>query len=138
MSEITEKIGVREIMKEFINIYRNEPCLWEIKSKDYRDRNKKAAAYDKLIQQYRKLESKANRDVIVKKLNILRTNYRKEKRKVEESNRSRSGTNDVYVPKLWYYNLLKFLNDDHGTPESSRSDIEENHSSRVSKVQSYK
>lgn len=124
--------GVRDNLEEFINIYRNEVSLWQIKNKDYHNRDKKTAAYNKLIEQYKKIEPNANRDMIVKKLNGLRTNYRKEKKKVEESTRSGAGTNDIYVPTLWYYDLLKFLDDDQGTPRGSRSNIDENDSSQVS------
>ncbi|CAH1959706.1 unnamed protein product [Acanthoscelides obtectus] len=67
--------------------------------------------------------------MIVKKINDLRTNYRKEKKKIEESSRSGAGTNNVYVPTLWYYDLLKFLDDDQGTLRSSRSNIVEDDSS---------
>lgn len=132
MNETSERHGVRDIVEEFINIYRNEPCLWQIKSKDYHHRDKKNAAYNKLIEQYRKLEPNANRDAVVKKLNALRTNYRKEKKKVEESTRSGAGTSDVYEPTLWYYELLKFLDDDQGTPRSARSNIDGVESSQVS------
>lgn len=132
MTTRDEMHGVREILEEFINIYRNEPCLWQIKNQDYHNRDKKTAAYNKLIAQYKKIEPNANRDMIVKKMNGLRTNYRKEKKKVEESKRSGTGTNDVYVPTLWYYHLLKFLDDDQAMPRSSRSNMDENDCSQVS------
>ncbi|KAF9802910.1 hypothetical protein SFRURICE_015507 [Spodoptera frugiperda] len=131
MNETSERHGVRGIIEEFINIYRNEPCLWQIKSKDYHHREKKNAAYNKLIEQYRKLEPSANRDAVVKKLNALRTNYRKEKKKVEESIRSGAGSSDVYEPTLWYYKLLKFLNDDQETSRFSRSNIDGDESSQL-------
>jgi len=40
---------LREWTEEFIDIYRFEPCLWKVKQKEYHDRNKKDAAYFKLI-----------------------------------------------------------------------------------------
>ncbi|GBP09543.1 hypothetical protein EVAR_76553_1 [Eumeta japonica] len=132
MSETTERHGVRDIMEEFINIYRNEPCFWKIKSTDYHHRDKKNAAYNKLIEQYRKLEPNANRDVVVKKFNALGTNYRKEKRNVEESTRSGAGTSEVYEPTLWYYELLKFLDENQGTLRFSRTNIDEIESSQES------
>nr|CAH7746859.1 unnamed protein product [Callosobruchus chinensis] len=79
--------GVRDIMAEFINIYRNEPCIWQIKN-DYHNREKRAAAYNKF------------RDMVVKKINGLRTNYPKEKKKVEDSTRSGAESNEVYIPTL--------------------------------------
>ncbi|KAJ4438834.1 hypothetical protein ANN_14787 [Periplaneta americana] len=36
-------------MEEFMDIYKNETCLWKVKCKEYHDRSKKDAAYSKLI-----------------------------------------------------------------------------------------
>ncbi|CAJ0968505.1 unnamed protein product [Ranitomeya imitator] len=47
----------------------------------------------------------------VKKSQALRTVYKKELNKVEKSLKSGAGTDDVYVPKLWYYDLLAFTRD---------------------------
>ncbi|KAJ8710860.1 hypothetical protein PYW08_009375 [Mythimna loreyi] len=47
MSE-DEKVGHRELLQDFIESYRNETCLWKTTCKDYHDRNKKNAAYDRL------------------------------------------------------------------------------------------
>ncbi|CAH0549566.1 unnamed protein product [Brassicogethes aeneus] len=48
----------------------------------------------------------------MQKLQNLRTAFRKELRRVEESKRSGAGYDDIYVPKLWYYDLLLFTCDD--------------------------
>lgn len=37
------------VIDEFIKLYESEPCLWYIKSKDYRNRNKKDTACAKLV-----------------------------------------------------------------------------------------
>ncbi|CAJ0963028.1 unnamed protein product [Ranitomeya imitator] len=37
--------------------------------------------------------------------------YKKEVNKVEKSQKSGAGTDDVYVPNLWYYDLLAFTRD---------------------------
>jgi hypothetical protein len=39
----------REFMIEFIDLYKTLPAVWKVKSKSYRDRNLKNAAYEKLI-----------------------------------------------------------------------------------------
>ncbi|GBP30261.1 hypothetical protein EVAR_94572_1 [Eumeta japonica] len=53
--------GIRELLEEFIQCYKNEVCLWNKKSKDYHDRNKKNAAYDRLINKYKPIDPNANR-----------------------------------------------------------------------------
>lgn len=57
-------------------------------------------------------------------MNSLRSSYRKEKKKVAESQKSGSGADDLYVPSLWYYKLLAFL-DDQETPRSPISNFDE-------------
>lgn len=57
------------------------------------------------------MEINATVDNVKKKINSLRAGYRKEYKKVQNSKRTGIGTDQVYVPKLWYYSQLEFLND---------------------------
>ncbi|XP_064635774.1 blastula protease 10-like [Lineus longissimus] len=72
------KLEERQFMLTCIELYRELPALWKVKSKEYSDRNKKDAAYQTLLEKYRERYPKASRDDLTKKLNSLRTNYRKE------------------------------------------------------------
>ncbi|XP_018577741.1 uncharacterized protein LOC108916036 [Anoplophora glabripennis] len=111
-------------MTDFIEVYKSLPCLWQIKSKEYSDRNKKNAAYQKLIEKLKEAKADANRDFVIKKINSLRSSYRKEKKKVSESLKSGAGTEDVYTPTLWYYDLFKFL-DHQETPRRPVTNFED-------------
>uniref|UniRef100_A0A6P7FAQ7 Uncharacterized protein LOC114326385 n=1 Tax=Diabrotica virgifera virgifera TaxID=50390 RepID=A0A6P7FAQ7_DIAVI len=115
--------GVRENLEEFIKCYRNETCLWNVKSKDYHDRHKKNAAYDRLIIKYKPIDPSANREMVVKKINNMRTCYRKELNKAKKSLISGAGTDEVYVPRLWYFDLLNFLYDEE-IPRRSISNMD--------------
>lgn len=101
-----------------------------VKSKDYHDKQKKNAAYNKLLEKYKLIDQNADRDTVVKKINTFRTHYRREKKKVEESCRSGSGTDEIYEPTLWYYPLLNFLGDQE-TPRNSSSNLNERHVSLI-------
>ncbi|XP_024879150.1 uncharacterized protein LOC112459340 [Temnothorax curvispinosus] len=114
---------LQECIEEFIEIYRNEPCLWQIKCKDYHDRARREAAYSKLVEKLKEVEPSANKESVVKKINNIRSNYRKELKKVKASSKTGSGTDDIYEPKLWYFKLLCFLND-QDIPRKSRTNIE--------------
>ncbi|KAF6209213.1 hypothetical protein GE061_014958 [Apolygus lucorum] len=70
------------------------------------------------------VDPQANRDSVVKKINSLRTSYRKELKKVIQSEKSGTGEDDVYVPHLWYYELLHFLKDQE-IPRQTTSNIED-------------
>lgn len=109
-------------MEEFIELYKFEPCLWLVKSKDYHDRNKRAAAYMKLTEKLKEIEPNATKDDVLKKINSLRSNVRKEKKKYKESLKSGASTEDIYKPTLWYYDLFDFLGDED-TPRKSLSNV---------------
>ncbi|XP_069583110.1 nucleolin-like [Ranitomeya imitator] len=103
----------QEFVRELIDMYRSLPCLWKIKSADYSNRYKKKAAYEKLVALYKQHHptEKVDENNVRKKIQALRTVYKKELNKVEKSMKSGAGTDDVYVPKLWYYELLAFTRD---------------------------
>ncbi|XP_067130333.1 uncharacterized protein [Centruroides vittatus] len=113
----------REFLEEFLKIYESEPCLWHVKNKEYHDRSKKEAAYLRLIEKLKEMEPNANKESVIKKINNIRSAYRKEIKKIKASIKSGAGTEDIYKPKLWYFELLRFL-DDRDTPRSSRSNVD--------------
>ena len=89
----------REFVKEFIELYRVQPCLWQTKSKEYLDRNKKNEAYKSLIKKMQTIQPDANKNSVINKINTLRGGFRREYKKVQDSKRSGSGFDDVYVPQ---------------------------------------
>lgn len=107
---MSTKKSHNEILTEFIEIYKSYPCLWKIKSKEYSDRKKKTHAYEHLVKKYSEIEPHANRETVTQKINTIRSCYRKELRKITSSKVRGAKREDVYVPKLWYFDLLSFLN----------------------------
>ncbi|CAJ0921091.1 unnamed protein product [Ranitomeya imitator] len=103
----------QDCVRALIEMYRSLPCLWKIKSADYSNRYKKKDAYEKLVAIYKEHHPTETVDehIVRKKIQALRTVYKKELNKVEKSLKSGAGTDDVYVPKLWYYDLLAFTRD---------------------------
>lgn len=120
----------KEFIREFIELYKSFPCLWKVKSKEYSDRNAKTQAYDILVEKMNTVDESTNRETVVKKINSLRTTYRKELKKVLESERSGAGAEDVYVPHLWYYDLMTSLQDQE-TPRRIVSNMDEDDESQV-------
>lgn len=72
---------------------------------------------------------------MVKKINNLRSSVRKEKKKYDSSLKSGASADDVYRPKLWYYDMMSFLSD-QDTPRESTSnlDIQDESISEVGKI----
>ncbi|XP_073439431.1 uncharacterized protein [Dendrobates tinctorius] len=103
-----------EFVREMIELYRSLPCLWKIKSADYSKRIKKREAYEKMIALFKchNPSEKVDETLVRQKIQSLRTVYKKELNKVEKSRKSGAGTDEVYVPSLWYYDLLGFTCDE--------------------------
>ena len=101
----------REFIADFISAYHSQPCLWKVKSKDYHDKQKEETASSLLVEKYRLIDPTVYWNNISMKLSTFRTNYRRNKKNVEESRRSGTGNNDIYEPSLWYFHLFLFLDD---------------------------
>ena len=67
----------RQFWAEFNEIYKENPCLWKIKSKEYSDKVKKNAAYDLLVEKLKEKDSDATRELVTKKINMRRNACRK-------------------------------------------------------------
>ncbi|KAK4316839.1 hypothetical protein Pmani_012039 [Petrolisthes manimaculis] len=61
---------------------------------------------------------------MTKKINAMRSSFRKEVKKVTSSRRSGAAADDIYLPRLWYYNLLLFLQD-QGVGRDSVTNVNE-------------
>jgi hypothetical protein len=59
----------REFLTEFIHMYREYPCLWKVKSKEYSDRVKKNLAYEHLTTKLKENDPDANKEKVIKKIN---------------------------------------------------------------------
>jgi hypothetical protein len=48
-------------------MYRSNPCLWKVESKEYMDRDKKNDAYETRVKKWQQVDPTANRDLVAKK-----------------------------------------------------------------------
>lgn len=95
---------------KFIQEFKSYECLWNHKSALYKNKLAKDAAYEKIVEEmniagFGVPEAK-------KKMRTLRSTYYQEKKKIQNSMRSGSGTDTVYVPNLhWYKEMDSLLKD---------------------------
>lgn len=106
---------------KFIKKYRSLDSIWKTKSKDYHNIDKRDAAYTVLLELVKKFDPQATKDTVIRKINNLRTAFRRELKKVKFA--QRSGMR--HVPRLWYYPDLLFLLDREETLEGT-SNVERN------------
>ncbi|XP_068202902.1 uncharacterized protein [Palaemon carinicauda] len=123
MSQATKYL-TQDFVTEFIELYRLHPCLWKVKSENYFNKSKKQAAYEELLEVCKKIDENADVDFVKAKISSFRGSFRKELRKVRTSRRSGAGEEEVYVPKLWYYDLLLFTADQE-IPRDSTSNLQD-------------
>lgn len=106
---LVEKNEERAFIIECLKIYKSLPALWDAKSPEYRKKDKKNEAYEILVRKFREKYANINRKDVTKKINTLRTNFRKEVKRLSQERRD--------VSKLWYFDEMKFLIDHIETKE---------------------
>lgn len=82
----------------------------------------KKRGYETLRQIYVQLKPKATIEDVKKQINTLRSNYRKELKKIKDSKRTGSASESVYEPSAWTFYELQFLADVE-IPDKGRSSI---------------
>ncbi|PIO27035.1 hypothetical protein AB205_0004040 [Aquarana catesbeiana] len=96
-----------EFMGQFIDRYRDMRNLREVINPLYRNKPARKASLEKLLQFMKAQVPDADIEFVDKKIGSLRS--RNELNKVQASMRSGAAEKDVYVPILWYYNRMRFL-----------------------------
>ncbi|XP_037919695.1 uncharacterized protein LOC119657019 [Hermetia illucens] len=100
-----------EAWREFFSVLQTLPELWKIKADVFKYKHKKKIALSKLLEVYKSIDGNANEDTVKKRLQNIRSCYRRECKKVERSRKSGAAVEEEYVPTLWYFDLVKFLRD---------------------------
>lgn len=96
-----------DFLTEFIQLYRSFPCLWQVRYKGYKDRLLRNRAYDALVLKLREVNPVADKETVIRKINTLRTAFRREYKKVRSSYRMVKNPRLRYRSSLWYYDILK-------------------------------
>lgn len=71
-----------QFITSFIELYRSFPCLWKVKDDSYHNRRLKDDAYAKLLEYYQTAVPSATIDTVKRKINNLKSSFRKELKKV--------------------------------------------------------
>ncbi|PIO11274.1 hypothetical protein AB205_0083950 [Aquarana catesbeiana] len=92
----------------FIDMFRELPCLWEINHPHYKNQTKRKATLDQLLEIVKQVIPTADITYLKILIGGLRSTYLRECKKVQDSQRS-GAADDIYVPRMWYYDRLHFL-----------------------------
>ncbi|XP_063543573.1 uncharacterized protein LOC134751976 isoform X3 [Cydia strobilella] len=105
----------RDVLKAFIQAYHDSPCLWDITSDLYKNKEMKQTAWGELTKILKKLDEDANVSSAKKKVDNLRSAYFREVRKVRASKLKARDDKEIFHPNLWYYKLMCFLGQSRST-----------------------
>ena len=68
-----------EFLVNFIQIYQNEPPLWQVSLKEYYENNRKEAVHAKILRKLKKkVDAKVTKDDLIKIINNIMNALRKE------------------------------------------------------------
>lgn len=91
---------------QLIELYRERECLWDIKSPEYKNNAKRKTAFTYISEKMELPE-----DIVKKKINSIRSTYLLEKKKIFDSRRTGTGTDNLYIPSVPWFEQMMFLND---------------------------
>ncbi|XP_055623622.1 uncharacterized protein LOC129767036 [Toxorhynchites rutilus septentrionalis] len=97
-------------LRKFIEQYELSPELWNQTNGKYKNKTARNLALDRLIPFLERINPTNNtREHVNKRINSLRTNYRKELKKNCASKRSGKSADEIYTPSSWTFFALSFL-----------------------------
>ncbi|XP_046977370.1 uncharacterized protein LOC124543255 [Vanessa cardui] len=111
----------KTVWTQIFEIYKEMPHLWDKKNKNYMNKEMRNDSFRILLEIYKDLDKEATVEVLKNLISNKRTSFYRELKKVKTGTQTGSGTEDLYIPTLWYFDLLMFLED---TCEASRSSVD--------------
>lgn len=113
-------------ISKFLELYQREECVWNVKSENYKNLPLRDKSYEN-IRSGMEIDTLTIND-IKNKIKSIRTTYRVELNKLLKANKSGTGTEDVYKPKLfWFAQADAFLRA-ISVPRESESNLVSNKS----------
>ncbi|XP_077340660.1 uncharacterized protein LOC143984262 [Lithobates pipiens] len=97
-------------LSTFIDIIESHRSLWDSKHPQYSSRPGRRKTLETVLTFVKTRLPQADIDFVNSKIQNLRSVYR-ERKKILDSQTSGSAAGQVYVPRLWYYDRLRFLDD---------------------------
>uniref|UniRef100_A0A2S2QAH8 MADF domain-containing protein n=1 Tax=Sipha flava TaxID=143950 RepID=A0A2S2QAH8_9HEMI len=102
----------KPFVTEFLETYKRHPALWNAKSNVSKNKHLRNLGIEDLLKVCQEKFKDANTAFVKRKINNLRTVFRRELNKVLKSKTTGSSVNEIYIPTLWYYDLLSFTTED--------------------------
>lgn len=97
-------------MQTLIELYEQHGCLYITSDASYQNKISRESAFHKITEELNsKMLTNLSISEVKTKIKRLRTQYYAELNKIKKSEVSGVGTDGIYVPKWWCFELLNFL-----------------------------
>ncbi|XP_034481998.1 uncharacterized protein LOC117787558 [Drosophila innubila] len=100
--------GKRQFWCEFLKLYQQMPELWDVHHTDYRNKELRNESYEILQTKLTEIEPNATKSDVGRRINIFRTNYRREQMRILKQ-QSLGLHPNLCKPTLWFYENMSFL-----------------------------
>ncbi|KAL4113585.1 hypothetical protein QTP88_017191 [Uroleucon formosanum] len=87
-----------------VELYEKHECIWNIGSKDYRNKLMRDDVYEDIVKTLKKDNFGVTK--LKQKIKNLRCTYNQELLKIKKSQKSGSGVDDLYVPNIKWFKLM--------------------------------
>ncbi|XP_046406687.1 uncharacterized protein LOC124171559 [Ischnura elegans] len=111
-------------VERLILLVSERPYLFDPRNSLYKNKGKRLIGFREIAEGMIPARPNTTSEECRKKWYSLRTNYLAERRKVISSKKSGVGVESVYVPSLFYFNELSFI-DEYTSPRESISTLDE-------------
>lgn len=109
---------------KFLELYQKEECTWNIKIDDYKNVLLRTKSYGNICAGMQ-IEGLTITDV-KNKIKSIRTTYKTELNKILKANKSGAGTDDLYKPKLFWFEQADTFLRSVSVPRESQSNLVSN------------
>lgn len=98
---------LKQTVQDLINAYKQNENLYNPKHKLYYNKKARSTSIENILQCVKKTKEDATINDVIKKIQILRTQYGQEINKIEKS--KSLGDELMYTPKIWWFKNLSFI-----------------------------
>ena len=110
MSSDFEAHWTKEDIKQLIELYEEHENLYNSKHRFYHNKHCRIDSLNKILKNLNADRTVVfNIDDIKKKMLSLRTTLNKERKLVEQNNKSGRGAEEIYEPTIWWYDTMQYM-----------------------------
>ncbi|KAF6213332.1 hypothetical protein GE061_011051 [Apolygus lucorum] len=101
-----KRFFTHDFLADFIEVFKQHPCLWDVKSKDYVSNPARQIAWEQLLSFCESRLGSVDLDWLKRKVHSMKGSFNKELKRMRDARKE--GFTGEWQPKLWYFENLLF------------------------------